>query len=112
MSTAASVVVAQQDAAARAVGWRMWLPCLGMALCSWLAFVDRQIVAVLAPTILKDTGMSAQGFGNVVFYFFLAYTLANPIWGSVIDYLGLRIGMFVAVAIWTAASASHALMGG
>jgi len=39
-----------------------------MALCSWLSFVDRQVLAVLAPTILKDTGMSAADFGNIVFF--------------------------------------------
>ena len=58
-------------AASPATGWRMWLPSLGMALCVWLSFVDRQVLAVLAPTILKETGMSAQDFGNVVFFFFV-----------------------------------------
>lgn len=95
-----------------AVGWRMWVPCIGMALCSWLSFVDRGVLAVLAPTILSETGMSAQDFGNVVFFFFLAYTISNPIWGSLIDRLGLRVGMLLAVGLWSAASASHAMMSG
>jgi ACS family hexuronate transporter-like MFS transporter len=90
---------------------QMWVPCIGMALCSWLAFVDRQVIAVLSPTIMAETGMSAQEFGRLVTFFFVAYTVGNPLWGSVLDYVGLRAGMLVAVAIWTAASASHALMG-
>jgi MFS family permease len=81
-----------------------------MALCSLLSFVDRQVLAVLSPTILRDTGMTAQDFGNVVFFFFVAYTAANPIWGSVLDFIGLRVGMLAAVAIWSAASGGHALM--
>jgi ACS family hexuronate transporter-like MFS transporter len=92
--------------------WRMWVPCIGMALCSWLSFVDRQVLAVLSPTILAETGMSAQDFGNIVFFFFIAYTLANPLWGSLLDFVGLRIGMLVAVALWTTASMSHAFMSG
>jgi ACS family hexuronate transporter-like MFS transporter len=56
--------------------------------------------------------MSAQDFGNVVFFFFIAYTIGNPIWGSVLDFIGLRIGMLVAVALWTLASVSHAWMAG
>lgn len=91
--------------------WQMWLPCIGMALCSWLSFVDRQVFAVLAPTILAETGMSAQDFGNMVFFFFVAYTIANPLWGSVIDFVGLRVGMFAAVLLWSLASTSHAFMG-
>lgn len=90
----------------------MWVPCIGMALCSWLSFVDRGVLGVLAPTILAETGMSAEDFGNIVFFFFLAYTFGNPLWGSIIDRVGLRMGMLLAVAIWSLASASHALMAG
>jgi ACS family hexuronate transporter-like MFS transporter len=83
-----------------------------MALCSWLSFVDRGVLGVLSPTILAETGMSAQDYGNVVFFFFLAYTFGNPLWGSILDRVGLRAGMLLAVALWTVASASHAWMSG
>jgi len=95
---------------ALAPGWRMWVPCLGMALCSWLSFVDRQVLAILSPTILADTGLSPTDFAAATSFFFLAYTLSNPIWGSILDYIGLRVGMLLAVGIWTAASMSHAWM--
>src|SRR5688500_2098932 len=95
---------------AAAPGWRMWVPCLGMALCSWLAFVDRQVLTILTPTIMRDTGLSAQNFADASAFFFLAYTLGNPVWGSVLDYFGLRVGMLIAVAVWTGASISHAAM--
>jgi ACS family hexuronate transporter-like MFS transporter len=88
----------------------MWVPCIGMALCSWLSFVDRQVLAILSPTILKDTGLTAQNFTDAASFFFLTYTLGNPVWGSVLDFVGLRIGMLIAVGIWTAASMSHAWM--
>src|SRR6266571_1189886 len=104
-------VSAAAAASPLALGWRVWVPCLGMALCSWLSFVDRQVLAVLSPTILRETGLSAQDYGNVVFFFFIAYTIGNPLWGSLLDFVGLRIGMLAAVALWSGASASHALMG-
>ena len=94
------------------VDWKMWVPCCGMALCSWLAFVDRQVLGALAPTILKETGLDAQQFAVVNSYFFVAYTIANPVWGSILDYVGLRAGMLMGVALWTAASVSHAWMTG
>jgi ACS family hexuronate transporter-like MFS transporter len=95
----------------RALDWRMWVPCLGMALCSWLSFVDRQVLTILAPTIIRDTGLTPQNFTDAASFFFLAYTLGNPVWGSILDFVGLRVGMLLAVAVWTGASASHALMG-
>ena len=82
-----------------------------MMVCSWLSYVDRQILAVLSPTILGDTGMSAERYTLVVSAFSITYMLANPLWGSVLDYVGLRTGMLIAVAIWSLASASHAWVG-
>jgi MFS transporter, ACS family, hexuronate transporter len=94
------------------VTWQMWIPCLTMAACSWLAFFHRQILSVLAPTILKDTGMDAQQFASIASFFFVAYFIGNPLWGSVIDHIGLRLGMLLGVGIWSLASVSHGWMYG
>jgi ACS family hexuronate transporter-like MFS transporter len=110
MSDSRAVSAAVPATEARAIGWQVWVPCLGMALCSWLSFVDRQVLNILAPTIIKDTGLTNQDFAAATSFFFLTYTLGNPVWGTVIDYIGLRKGMLLAVAVWTAASMSHSLM--
>ncbi len=106
---AAGVAAAQTQ---RITGWRMWVPSVVMMLCSWLSYVDRQILAVLSPMILRDTGLTAQSYGEVVSAFSIAYMIANPLWGSILDYVGMRIGMLAAVTVWTIASASHAWMAG
>jgi ACS family hexuronate transporter-like MFS transporter len=90
----------------------MWVPCAAMLVCSWLSYVDRQILAVLSPTILRDTGLTAQSYGEIVSAFSIAYMFANPLWGAILDYVGLRIGMSAAVTLWTIASATHAWMRG
>ena len=105
-------VVATAHASREALGWRMWVPCMAMGGCSWLAFVDRQVIAVLSPTILEETGLTAETYGQVFAIFNLTYMIANPVWGSILDRVGLRLGMVVAVAFWSVASASHALMAG
>lgn len=97
-------------AGAARITWQTWVPCVGMALCSWLSFVDRQVLNILAPTIIKDTGLTNADFTNATSFFFLTYTLGNPVWGSVLDRVGLRVGMLLAVGVWTAASMSHAAM--
>jgi ACS family hexuronate transporter-like MFS transporter len=97
-------------ATAARITWQTWVPCVGMALCSWLSFVDRQVLNILAPTIIKDTGLTNADFTNATSFFFLTYTLGNPVWGSVLDRVGLRVGMLLAVGVWTAASMSHAAM--
>src|SRR5215475_14063701 len=74
------------------VTWQMWVPCMAMAACSWLSFFHRTILGALAPTILAETGLTAQQFASINAYFFVAYTFGNPVWGSILDYVGLRIG--------------------
>jgi ACS family hexuronate transporter-like MFS transporter len=83
-----------------------------MMLCSWLSYVDRQVLAVLSPTILAATSLSAQSYGEIVSFFSVAYMIANPLWGAVLDSVGLRIGMIAAVTIWSVASTAHAGMSG
>lgn len=95
-----------------ATGWRMWVPVLVMMTCSWLSYIDRQALAVISPIILKDTGLSASAYADAVAAFSVAYMIANPLWGSLLDYVGLRAGMLAAVGIWTLASASHAWVAG
>ena len=93
-------------------GWRMWVPPGVMMLSTLLAYIDRQTLAVLSPTILSDTGLSAGAYGEALTYFSIAYMIANPLWGSLLDYVGLRAGMLAAVAIWTAASVAHGWVAG
>ena len=95
-----------------ALGWRMWVPSAVIMLSSFLSYVDRQVLTVLSPMILKDTGLSVSDFGDAVSAFSFAYMLANPVWGSILDRIGLRLGMLIAVGLWTVASVSHAWVAG
>ena len=85
-----------------------WWPVAVMLLGTLLSYLDRGVLALLSPMILRDTGMSAQDYGEVISAFSFAYMLSTPVWGSIIDRIGLRLGMTVSVIIWMAASASHA----
>ena len=81
-------------------------------LSTLLSYIDRQVLAVLSPTILADTGLSANAYANAISAFSIFYMIGNPLWGSFLDYVGLRIGMLLAVGLWTAASTSHAWVTG
>ena len=83
-----------------------------MLLCSLLSYLDRQTLAVLSPMMLADLGWDAETYGEVVSAFSIAYMVGNPFWGAVLDRVGVRQGMTVAVAIWTVASGAHALLSG
>lgn len=89
----------------------MWAASIVMLVCSWLSYVDRQILATLSVVILADTGLTTEQYTEVVSAFSIAYMIGNPLWGSLLDYVGLRTGMLAAVAIWSLASLSHSFVG-
>jgi ACS family hexuronate transporter-like MFS transporter len=81
-------------------------------LVSIISYVDRNTLALLSPTILKDTHLSVAQYGTVVSAYSLAFMVANPIWGRALDRIGLRMGMTAAVLLWSLASSAHAFAAG
>jgi ACS family hexuronate transporter-like MFS transporter len=83
-----------------------------MMLVSTISYVDRNTLALLSPTILRDTHLNNEQYGYIILAFSLAYMLTNPLWGWILDRIGVRTGMTAAVSLWTLASVSHAFASG
>ncbi len=83
-----------------------------MLLVSLISYIDRNTLALLIPTIMKDTHLSAEKYGFIVSAFSVAYMISNPLWGGLLDRLGLRVGMTAAVSFWSAASVAHSFATG
>src|SRR5579885_2158837 len=83
-----------------------------MMLVSTISYIDRNTLALLAPTILHDTHLTNEQYGFIISAFSFAYMLANPVWGKILDRIGVRRGMTAAVSLWTIASAAHAFASG
>ncbi|MEJ5368011.1 MAG: MFS transporter [Bryobacteraceae bacterium] len=88
----------------------LWAPAATMLLASLISYIDRNTLALLAPTILAECRLSAEQYGWIVSCFSVAYMAGNPLWGRWLDRAGVRRGMGLAVALWTAASAAHAFL--
>ena len=91
---------------------RAWWPVGMMMACSLLSYMDRQVLAVLSPMILGQLQLDTHRYSQIISAFSLAYMLANPIWGAILDRIGLRLGMTVAVTVWTIACGAHAVLSG
>jgi ACS family hexuronate transporter-like MFS transporter len=83
-----------------------------MLAASLISYLDRSTLALLAPTILKESGLSVEQYGYIISGFSIAYMVANPLWGWILDRAGPRKGMTAAVSCWTLASVAHAFAGG
>jgi MFS transporter, ACS family, hexuronate transporter len=83
-----------------------------MMLVSTISYVDRNTLALLSPTILRETHLNNEQYGYIILVFSLAYMFTNPLWGWILDRVGVRTGMTAAVALWSIASGAHAFASG
>ncbi len=91
---------------------RAWLLCALLFCATALSFLDRQALSVLAPMLTAEFGMSNAVYSRVVFAFVLSYTVMFALGGRMVDALGARLGLALAVGVWSLASAAHALASG
>jgi ACS family hexuronate transporter-like MFS transporter len=64
---------------------RAWLPAVAMMLVNVLSYIDRNTLALLAPTILRDAGLTNQQYGFIISAFSITYMVCNPLWGRIVD---------------------------
>jgi ACS family hexuronate transporter-like MFS transporter len=83
-----------------------------MLLLSFISLVDRSILGILSPVILRDLNLTAGQYGTALLVFSICYMLANPIWGLLMDRLGLFLATGIAVILWSLASGVHAFISG
>ena len=89
-----------------------WTPCIAMLLLSFISLVDRSILGILSPVMLRELHLSAGQYGTAILVFSICYMVANPVWGLLMDRVGLFAATGLAVALWSLASGAHALVGG
>ncbi|WP_263409005.1 MFS transporter [Terriglobus tenax] len=77
-----------------------------------LSFLDRQVLSILAPRILSEFDITNTSYSHVLFAFQLSYTIMSALGGYMIDRIGVKKGLAISLALWSAASAAHAWVRG
>lgn len=90
---------------ARSVLGLRWVAIAVFSTFSLLSFLDRQLLAAVAPNLKVEFGLSNADYGAVVSAFSIAYMLMTPLAGWFVDRVGLNAGAMVAMAFWSLASA-------
>lgn len=89
-----------------------WALVLLAVLMTAISFLERQTLAALAPTICRDLGLSNSEYGWAGAAFGLAHLVGAPLAGHLLDRVGVRRGLVVAVVLWSLVSAAHGLAAG
>jgi ACS family hexuronate transporter-like MFS transporter len=74
-----------------------------------LNFLDRQLLAAVAPTVKAEFQLSNTEYGQLVSGFYLVYALATPVSGWFVDRVGLRAGAAIVTTLWSLAGAATAM---
>jgi MFS transporter, ACS family, hexuronate transporter len=85
-----------------------WSICALLFFAATINYMDRQIIALLKPTLQSQLGWSEIGYSNIVLAFQIAYAAGLLVMGRLVDRLGTRKGFSLAVLIWSAAAMAHA----
>ncbi len=91
------------------VSRRRWL-ILGLLFAATaISYIDRQTLAVIAPVLREQLGISNSDYAFILSCFLLAYTVMQAAAGWFIDRFGTRTGFAVIMAWWSVATMLHGL---
>lgn len=91
------------------LGHVRWTICAMLFAATSINYMDRQVIAILKPTLQQHIGLTEVNYGYIVFAFQLAYAIGVLAAGRLIDRLGTRIGYCLFMAIWSLSAMGHAL---
>lgn len=80
---------------------RRWIIAGLLLAASVLNYVDRQSLALLAPTIQKELHLSDAGYATVLNLFLAAYTVSYVVSGRIVDKIGVRVGLALFLGWWS-----------
>ena len=93
----------------RALGRVRWTVCAMLFVATSINYMDRQVIAILKPTLEHSIGMTEVSYGYIVDAFQIAYAIGLLAAGRLIDKLGTRIGYMLVMAVWSLSAMGHAL---
>ncbi len=85
-----------------------WWICALLFFATTINYIDRQVLAILAPQLQKEIGWSEIEYGYIVTAFQFSYAIGLLLAGKLIDFLGTKRGYILSIIVWSLAAMSHA----
>ncbi len=92
-------------------GLRWWIAGL-VFLATLISYIDRLTLSVLAPSICSSLGLSNFQYASISTWFLFAYSCAQTIFGKLQDRIGTKVGLSIAMTIWSIAEMAQGLAKG
>jgi len=97
------------------IGRVRWTICAMLFLATTINYMDRQVLALLKPTLMQSVanhgiGLTEDSYGTIIAFFTLFYALGQLGAGRFVDKVGTRLGYIVIMAVWSLSAMGHALV--
>src|SRR3954466_10915209 len=89
-----------------------WWICILLFASTVINYIDRQTLSVLAPYLKVEYGWTNRDFPLIVITFRISYSVVQLIGGRLVDILGTRLGLGLAVAWYSVMAMLTSLAGG
>src|SRR5437868_2156793 len=83
------------------IGRYRWVICALLFFATTINYIDRQVLGILAPDLQKEIGWSELDYGRIVIAFQVSYAVMMLVWGKILDRIGTKVGLGLAVAWWS-----------
>lgn len=80
-----------------------WLAIFVFVLSTALNYLDRLLLAAVAPTVKAEFHLSNVQYGQIISAFSIVYAVMAPAAGWLIDRAGLSLSMTLAMSVWSMA---------
>ena len=90
----------------------VWVIAGLLFLAAAVNYLDRQALGIVSFDIRKEFHLDEQAYADVLFFFFLAYSIMYAGSGYIIDRLGTRNGFAASMFGWSLAQVLHAFTSG
>jgi ACS family hexuronate transporter-like MFS transporter len=87
-----------------------WVVVALLFFATVINYVDRSVLGILKPVLEKELGWDQVDYGWIVTAFQVTYAAGYALGGRLFDTIGVRLGYFLAVAVWSVAEVAHAFV--
>lgn len=92
----------------QAIGKYRWTICALVFFATTINYLDRAVISLLKSDLTKEFNWNDGDYANIEIAFKLSYAIGMLMAGRLIDWLGTKMGYFLATLTWSLAAIGHA----
>lgn len=87
-----------------------WVVCGLLFFATTINYIDRQILALLKPTLEHEFSWTESDYSRLASAFVASYAIGYIIFGNIIDRIGSKLGYTISITFWSITAMAHALV--